>query len=90
MEALGLVESVESSSLVEPEACQIDASGPTESQSRYEVFNSFCQDPKCIHPLTVHTRGLTLHGRCLVVGCKCLEAKLTEAASKRVSKGVMA
>jgi hypothetical protein len=40
----------------------------------------------CGHGLTAHTRGMILHDRCLIVGCDCKKAVLTENAKRRCAK----
>lgn len=50
------------------------------------------EDFKCVgcqHPLTVHTRGLVVHDRCLWFGCDCQKAVLTESATRKIKHGIM-
>jgi hypothetical protein len=53
------------------------------------LVNAMCQRGECGHFLTVHSLGMAIHGRCLLVGCKCTQAVLTEAAVIRVKKGIL-
>lgn len=48
-----------------------------------------CQDPACGHALTLHTAGLVVHGRCLLQGCSCKRAVLTQSALRKIKHGIM-
>lgn len=57
-----------------------------------EQITSSEEDYKCVgcgHPLTVHTAGYVLHGRCLMQGCDCSKAVLTESAMRKSKHGIM-
>lgn len=43
----------------------------------------------CTHALTLHTRGMIVHDRCLLVGCDCSRAVLTESALRKMKHGIM-
>jgi len=50
------------------------------------------EDWKCVacgHALTLHTRGLLVHDRCLLVGCDCARATLTVSAVNKIKNGIM-
>lgn len=83
MEELGLVK------VMPPEVCQLPASSldmPVDS----DVLGSFCARENCRHGLTAHSRGMTIHDRCLMAGCKCQMAVLTDRAKLRVKREVIA
>lgn len=44
---------------------------------------------RCTHVLTLHTRGMVVHDRCLLVGCDCKRAVLTESALRKLKHGIM-
>jgi hypothetical protein len=43
----------------------------------------------CGHALTLHSRGMIVHDRCLLVGCDCSRAVLTESAARKIKNGIM-
>ena len=50
------------------------------------------EDWKCVaceHPLTVHTAGFVVYGPCLLAGCECSKAVLTDSAANKVKHGIM-
>jgi len=52
-----------------------------------EQITALEEDWKCVacqHALTLHTAGMRLHGRCLLVGCDCKKAVLTESAVRKM------
>jgi len=58
------------------------------SEARIDgLDDSFCGD--CKHPLTTHSRGMIIHDRCLILGCGCKQAVLTQAARKKVKHGIL-
>lgn len=57
-----------------------------------EQITSFEEDWKCVecsHALTLHTRGLIVHDRCLLLGCGCRKAVLTESAMRKIKHGTL-
>lgn len=44
---------------------------------------------ECGHGLTSHTRGLIIHDRCLMLGCSCKMAVLTEKAKRAAKHGLL-
>lgn len=43
----------------------------------------------CGHGLTAHSRGMVIHDRCLIAGCGCQQAVLTEGARRKVKQGLL-
>ena len=57
-----------------------------------EEITAFEEDYKCVechHPLTLHTAGLIVHDRCLLQGCVCKRAVLTDSAVRKMKNGIM-
>jgi hypothetical protein len=57
-----------------------------------EQISAYEDDWKCVecgHALTVHTAGFIVHGRCLLQGCDCKRAVLTESAVRKMKNGIM-
>jgi hypothetical protein len=54
---------------------------------RASAEDCFCV--ACGHGLTAHSRGLLIHDRCLIVGCPCQKAVLTESAARKVKHGLL-
>jgi len=57
-----------------------------------EEVRAIEEDWKCVacgHALTLHTRGMVVHDRCLLAGCDCSRAVLTESAVRKVNHGIM-
>jgi hypothetical protein len=57
-----------------------------------EEVKAFEEDWKCVrcsHALTLHTRGMVVHDRCLLAGCDCNRAVLTESAARKMKHGIM-
>ena len=57
-----------------------------------EQIRSLEEDWKCVacgHALTLHTAGLTVHDKCLLVGCSCPKAMLTESAVRKIKNGIL-
>lgn len=57
-----------------------------------ELIEAYEEDWKCVscgHALTLHTAGLRVHDRCLLVGCDCKRAVLTQSAIRKMKHGNM-
>jgi hypothetical protein len=71
--------------LAESDTCPIGEPDPIDMAT----LNAICQRETCRHFLTVHSVGLAIHGKCRLTGCTCKGAMLTEAAIRRVKKGIL-
>ncbi len=57
-----------------------------------EQLTAYEEDWKCVacgHALTLHTCGLVIHARCLLAGCSCPKAVLTESALRKMKHGIL-
>lgn len=57
-----------------------------------EQISCYEEDWKCVacgHALTLHTAGLVVYHRCLLEGCSCKKAVLTDSAAHKVKHGIM-
>lgn len=55
-------------------------------------ISAYEEDWKCVacsHALTLHTAGFAVHERCLLEGCGCKRAVLTDSAVRKVKNGIM-